>query len=411
MEIPANVKSVIEKTAGYVFKNGKSFEDRLKKNSGSDQFQFLNDLNEYHSYYQQQLAALRTESEPGSEVSESTASHIAVGSESPSEPISVRNLQFLTKWEQPPSAFDDHIIKLTAMYVARNGDDYGPALHEHQKTQGNGAQFAFMVKGHTYYENYIKYVQNYRKIIQYMTEDGLLDGLLDSESLSEPLINGYLRAMYRKQNRQARKKTEERERERQRNFASIDWQDFLFVARIEFDAIDQVKELAVPITRESLIHRSLQAKAQEVEPTTAPTSEKQVEKASPEADDDTNLEEIINEEEEVAPQQKVFKGMKIRAAGESRLKKKNTTKEATIKCPLTGKQIPALQFESHIQVLLRDPRYKEQQDNYIRKNFSHASNITTDQVYENILRLTNKKRPEEDNDVVPKTKKVQYGPL
>lgn len=53
--------------------------------------------------------------------------------------------------------------------------------------------------------------------------------------------------------------------------------------------------------------------------------------------------------------------------------------------------------------MLRDPRYKKEQENYIRKNFSYASNITTDQVYENIKRFVKKRANVEDEN--PKKKK------
>lgn len=57
--------------------------------------------------------------------------------------------------------------------------------------------------------------------------------------------------------------------------------------------------------------------------------------------------------------------------------------------------IPELKFDNHLKTLLRDPRYKQEQDNFIRKNFSYASNLTTDQVYENIKRLVRKRGGDE----------------
>ena len=49
----------------------------------------------------------------------------------------------------------------------------------------------------------------------------------------------------------------------------------------------------------------------------------------------------------------------------------------------------------------------KEQENYIRKNFSYASNITTDQVYENIKRFVKKRANVEDEN--PKEKrKLSY---
>ena len=94
--------------------------------------------------------------------------------------------------------------------------------------------------------------------------------------------------------------------------------------------------------------------------------------------------------------------MKIKAAGTSRLKKSleaNTsmTTTNTIKCPITGKLIPENEFDTHIKPCYVIQDIKEQ-ENYIRKNFSYASNITTDQVYENIKRFVKKRANVEDEN-------------
>lgn len=81
-----------------------------------------------------------------------------------------------------------------------------------------------------------------------------------------------------------------------------------------------------------------------------------------------------------------------------------------IKCPITGKFIPELQFDNHLKVLLRDPRYKEQQDNFVRKNFTYSSNLTTDEVYDNIKRLARKREGTQDGEEPISKKPNQIGP-
>ncbi|GMF05275.1 unnamed protein product [Ambrosiozyma monospora] len=92
------------------------------------------------------------------------------------------------------------------------------------------------------------------------------------------------------------------------------------------------------------------------------------------------------------------RGMKIKPQGETRQqhlrakKAESFTATATgnnermLKCPLTNKMIPESQFQQHINILLRDPKYKEEKQRYEAK-FKYGSNITTDQIYENIKRL------------------------
>ncbi|EXX78804.1 hypothetical protein RirG_011750 [Rhizophagus irregularis DAOM 197198w] len=57
---PREIRNILEKTAGYVARNGAVFEDRIRdKENGNPKFSFLNPEDAYHQYYQWRLVEVR----------------------------------------------------------------------------------------------------------------------------------------------------------------------------------------------------------------------------------------------------------------------------------------------------------------------------------------------------------------
>lgn len=334
----------IERTAEYVLKNGASFEKRLRLNNKEGKFDFLSEDNEHNSYYKEQLK-LQNKS-PNEVIQEEIA-------ELP------RPLHFQTHLPMI-SPKDLDIIKLTALYVAKNGEDYLTKLIKHENSIGNKAQFEFTSKNHSLNELFKEYISQYKKVI-------------DDEAVppKDLLRTAMARAIYDKQNKVKLLQEKQEKQDLKKHYALIEWQDFFLVGVFSFDAVDEVQELAIPLKREELLARSLEGRRQDVKLEVGPKVYK--------------TEEI----KEHTPKVVAPKGMKIRAAGESRLKR--SAQEPTILCPITGKQIPELKFDVHLKILVRDPRYKQEQENFMKKNFTYGSNLTTDQVYENIKRLVGKR--------------------
>ncbi|EMG48272.1 hypothetical protein SBY92_003162 [Candida maltosa Xu316] len=380
---PEDIKQTIDKTAGYVIKNGKSFEERLLANNKNDKFSFINSDDENYPYYQWKLTTLQTQD--GNVVNDQD---IVIP-----EP---RELSFLI--DLPIITVHDlEVIKTTALYVAQNGIQQIPKILQHETKLSNRAQFEFLNKSHSLHGLFQKYITQYQKVLELYKSSNdnhhhhpLRNQLSPKENKFELLIDAYNRAQYIKQNKVQQKSEEEREKQRKLHYASIEWQDFSLVALIDFNAIDEVQELSIPLKRDDLVKRSLEAKSKEVElPKAAipePTTEQQ--------------QETSEQSSAATPVPAMFKGMKIKAAGASRLKKTTGGGKNTIKCPITGQLIPEAEFDTHIKTLLRDPKYKKEQENYIKKNFTYASNITTDQVYENIKRLVKKRSNNDEQQSV-----------
>jgi splicing factor 3A subunit 1 len=54
---PPNIRIIVETMAEFVAKNGPEFESRIiDTNAGNAHFNFLNQLDPYHAYYQHRLA-------------------------------------------------------------------------------------------------------------------------------------------------------------------------------------------------------------------------------------------------------------------------------------------------------------------------------------------------------------------
>lgn len=352
------IRLTIDKTAAYVLKNGDTFEARLKGNNDAHTkfpFLFNDDLN--YDYYQWKLGRYTPKTKEN-------------GTYKPEIEEKPLELQFLVDLPSI-SSFDLHVIKLTAMFVARNGDEYGDKLYKHEVLRGNKVQFDFMNKDHSLNDLYQTFIKQYKLTID------ILEGTVDFPDLFE---DSYLRAKYDKKNKIKKENDLKEQQERKLAYASIDWQDHIIVGKLQFDDIDKVTELAIPLSREELIYRSLESKSREIQLTKV--------KMEPQKQEEP-IEDKKSAESEVQIEPGLPKGMKIKQAGHTRLKKKS--QEPMIKCPLTGRMIPELKFDEHIKILLRDSNYDQQKQNYINKNFKFASNLTNDEVYENIKRLSRKR--------------------
>ncbi|KAM3124793.1 hypothetical protein CJJ07_000607 [Candidozyma auris] len=395
---PLQIRDTIDKTVEYVLKNGKSFEERLLKNNTDDKFSFINSDSPYHEYYKAQLTKKNNTKDGPKEKKEDEKTL-----EKPDELLFLIDLP-------PISAYDLDVVKLTALYVACNTSRHADALFKYMESRGDRSQFAFLKRSHSLHPLFMKLVKQYKAVVDLVENpEENQDSKKLQEALAEENTNlfqkAYNRAVY-EQKHEIKKKTEETERKnKQLHYASIDWQNFTFVAKVNFDAVDEVSELAVPLMREDIVYRSLQSRAKEIEvPTAQPRKLPSIETGEENQEvEETKKDDGITPE---IKQHKVPKGMKIKAAGEFRLKKKKEESKRTIKCPITGKQIPEAEFDTHLRVLLRDPRYQEQRNNFMKKNFTYESNLTTDQVYENIKRLVKKRNLSEEEEEQQERKKI-----
>lgn len=395
-----SLRQSIDKTIGFVLKNGPEFEKKLIENDKNGLFSFLDPKDENHEHYLKFLKKAQEEQKAQQSVRPNS------GSTEPKKRIT--DLSFIAN--MPPMSLQDmKIMRLTAQAVAVNGDDYASGFYKYAEKTGRKSQFAFLRSTHTYYPLYRNYVDWYKGILDYSGIAGskLERKILDSLEVTEAELLGRSldRAAYEKKNKLKKQNQEAEIMARQEHYASINWQDFTFVARVNFDAIDEVSELPVPLSLEEVMSRSLVTKNKtlELEKLASIPQNLELDEAAIEEEDGNSVFNApmlkLNQGGPTGSSgHKAPEGMKIRAKGESRLKRKIAPKPRTILCPFTGEQILEAEFDSHLRVILRDPRYQEQQENYMRKNFSYASNLTTEEVYENIKNLVRSSRQSEEEE-------------
>ncbi|ONH68488.1 putative splicing factor 3A subunit 1 [Cyberlindnera fabianii] len=234
---------------------------------------------------------------------------------------------------------DLDILKLTAQFVAVNGPDYKQAIKN--KYHDQILQFGFMDSQHSLNPLFEKYVDQYTRI---------LNDDIKTVPSDEVLLRAYKRAEWETTQRDQQEKKIQDEEDKKIRFARVDWNDFSVVATIQFDEVDSITELEQPVTIEQLQLKSLDEKSKQV------TAIKSDETPS---------------------------GIKIKEFGSTRLK--SIQKEKFLQCPLTGKMIPEKDFQRHIEILLRDPKYQDEKAKYEAK--IQNTNLNPDEVAKNINAL------------------------
>ncbi|TID17599.1 hypothetical protein CANINC_003965, partial [Pichia inconspicua] len=426
------------KTATYVSKNGVLFENKIKaKESQNPKFVFLNSDDPYHQYYQYVLSYLQQYGNlPEIEQSEnSTTAPIDLNKElAEKEPLIAPEPYKFIKTENNLLVYDEDrisyvdlkIIKLVAQFIVINGDKVRKEFEEYVLNDSKfSSQFQFLQPKHSLHSVFEKYLNVYDLL--WNKKDDVLKLYQNEVDLKNFLNSCFNKAEYLEKESEDTSKIEEAKLLEKMQKESIDWDDFELAETIEFTDFDEVAELGRPFQKADLEYRSLVEKTKslfdemiEIDQTSDAEAEAETEAGienEVEGDDDEDgvptytgdaSSESDSEDKETNVQHdsdtKVTKlgpkGMKIRAAGESRsLKRKlesnNTdelidpvTKERLLRCPITNQYIMESKFSNHISTLLRDPRYAEEKKKYESK-FKYGTNLSTAQVYENIQKLFN----------------------
>lgn len=434
---PLEFRTLIGKTAKYVNKNGVVFENKIKaKESSNPKFIFLNPEDPYHAYYQYILNVLRETGElPEIKQNKSLNEDIldnkvileekeALVAPAQYKFIQVEN-DLLVYREDHISPVDLNIIKLVAQFAVINGDKVLKYFEEQVMNHSTlSSQFQFLKPNHSMHGTYEKYRSVYSLL--WSRKEEILESYGKKLNLETFLNTCYNNAEYIEKQSDDISKLEEKKILSKLLVESIDWKDFEIVETIEFTELDEVAELGRPFQKSDLEYRSLLEREKSlfdemVELDHNSDVEEEVFAENVEGEnDEEGVPVYVDEDKSDSDQENtkerdlksgksivtVPKGMKIRAAGESRsLKRKHeantadelidpVTKEKLLRCPITNKYILENKFSNHINTILRDPRYAEEKKRYESK-FKYGTNLSSAQVYDNIQKLfksSNKKQ-------------------
>lgn len=407
---PPDIRSIVDKTAQFVAKNGPEFEKRILANEKNNvKFNFLNATDPYHAYYQHrvsefkaQLAApagtvpanapVKTEEEArvAQEQADASAAEVAAV-KPPGKLLEPPELDVYTvAVPELATTLDVDIIKLTAQYVARNGKSFltGLTSREH-----SNPQFYFLKPTHSMFTFFTALADAYSKVL--VPPKGLVDKLKKDVGNKTGILERCLhRLEWERSQARARQKAEDEIEQERMQMALIDWHDFVVVETIEF-AEEEDDELPQPMTLEEVIARSkiTAADEEEVEATEAgrememDMDEEELQlveegmKTTSISEGKTSAEDQLEDEEEEAPMRIVtnWKRPEERLAAE-----KDATK--MVLSPITGELIPVNEMAEHMRISLIDPKYKEQKERMMAK-LRETTLAPDDEISRNIVGL------------------------
>ncbi|KAI6089327.1 Pre-mRNA splicing factor PRP21 like protein-domain-containing protein [Hypoxylon rubiginosum] len=263
---PREFRTILEKTAGFVARNGLAFEDRIReKEKHNPKFSFLSNADPYNPFYLWRLG----------EIKEGRGTAVAAGrageataevEEKPAGPPKPPDFQFSARMPNI-SASDLEVVKLTALFVAKNGRQFMTALS--QREAGN-YQFDFLRPNHSLHNFFQHLIDQYSMLLRAGGIDGE-GGKVQQERITELQQNiddkfhilnrAKQRAEWlRHQEDEKQKKEEEEEKERM-TYAQIDWHDFVVVETVVFTEADDQTNLPPPTSLSELQYASLEQKA------------------------------------------------------------------------------------------------------------------------------------------------------
>lgn len=387
---PNEVRKMIEKTAQYVSKHGTAFEQKIKaKEANNPKFLFINKSDPYHGYYQYIIDTLKAKGKIPL-IQERREVNIIPETEVvtiPNDPTPFKTLSIkdgkLDMIEKEMTLTDLNVLKMMARYSVQYSSNSIDLLKRMIVSNSDlNTHFGFLDNDNRFNGVYLRYQEIYKLVIigRATMEKELKDNKFNQDEFLDECYN------ISKQIKEIKVSKSDAIKKKNENiiaYTSIDWQDFEIVETV---VIIENDKFETPLTKETLKYRALIQK----EANKVLDEEDQHTVTYQDEDEDDELPGYNENEQETSKvSYKVPKGMNIRAAGESRLKRKMEEGEKMLQCPLTKEMISESEFPMHLKKLLRDPKYEEERNRYESK-FKYGDNLTSTQAWENINSIVNK---------------------
>lgn len=405
---PKDIRAIIEKTAGYVARNGSVFEDRIRdKEQANPKFSFLSPHDAYAPFYQWRLSEVR--SGRGTAISAGRAGDATPIPEKPKGPEPPPEFQFSARMPNI-SALDLEVVKLTALHVARKGKSWMTALSQRE---ARNFQFDFLRPQHSLYNFFQRLVDQYTLLLQtgqegQKAEQARIQALQANIQDRFRVLNlAKKRSEYIKWQETQKQEKEEADEAEKLAYAQIDWHDFVVVETVLFTDTDDQADLPPPTTLNDLQSASLEQKAmmslarpdmriEEAMPTDDMNGyayqeynsyAQQQNNATTHAPGPTYAPSPSLPQLPVAPVPPTYAlapgpiasphpppatsspappavpgqpPMRIKSDYIPRAQQR-AARTATALCPNCGQQIPVAELDAHLRIELLDPRWKEQQ--------------------------------------------------
>ncbi|EEF33876.1 probable splicing factor 3A subunit 1 [Ricinus communis] len=415
---PPDIRNIVDKTSQFVAKNGPEFEKRIIANNANNaKFNFLHASDPYHAYYQHRLSEFRAQNlssaqqglsqndDKAAAESAQSAPAAADGSDAAAVPVAPKpdtaaQFRLPRKVLEPPedeqytvslpegiTGEELDIIKLTAQFVARNGQAFLTGLTNREM---NNPQFHFLKPTHSMYKFFTLLADSYSRVL--MPPKGLTEKLIKSVVDMTTVLERCLhRLEWERSQEQARQKAEDEIEQERIQMAMIDWHEFVVVETIDF-ADDEDEDLPPPMTLEEVVRRSKITTMTEdeiVEPgkeVEMEMDEEEVQlveegmRAASLEENDSERDRKMNEEPEEP--MRIVKNWK---RPEERIPAERDPTKVVIS-PITGELIPINEMSEHMRISLIDPKYKEQKERMFAK-IRETTLAQDDEISRNIVGL------------------------
>ncbi|KAI5297620.1 hypothetical protein KEM56_004666, partial [Ascosphaera pollenicola] len=160
---PRDIRTIIEKTAGFVARNGHVFEDRVReKEKTNPKFSFLNPSDAYAPFYQWRLGEIKAGRGTSTAAGHPGQQAPAQEPEKPKGPEQPPDFHFSARVPNI-NALDLDVVNLTALFVAKRGKSFITTLS--QKEAGN-FQFDFLRPQHSLYQFFTRLVDQYTELLR-----------------------------------------------------------------------------------------------------------------------------------------------------------------------------------------------------------------------------------------------------
>lgn len=257
---PKDIRAIVEKTAGYVARNGPVFEDRIRdKEQSNSKFSFLTPGDAYGPFYQWRLSEVRA----GRNADLSGKTGTSREAEKPKGPEPPPEYQFSARMPNI-SALDLEVLRLTALHVARKGRSWMTNLSQ---KEARNFQFDFLRPQHSLYNFFQRMVDQYSLLLQTGPEGQkaeqarIQDIQANIQDKFRILNKAKKRAEFFKHQEKQKQQKEEAEEAEKISYAQIDWHDFVVVETVLFTDADEHADLPPPTTLNDLQSASLEQKA------------------------------------------------------------------------------------------------------------------------------------------------------
>lgn len=258
---PADIRSIVDKTAQFVAKNGPEFEKRILANEKNNvKFNFLNATDYYHAYYQHRVNEFKKQlAAPQEGTARAVEAPAAAPVTAPVEeaPVPRKELvppeleQYSVRVPEGISGLDLDVIKLTAQFVARNGKSFLSGLTQREH---NNPQFYFLKPTHSLFGFFTTLADAYSKVL--MPPKGLADRLKRDASNRQAVLERCIQRLeWEKVQLKSRRKEEEAAERERTQMALIDWHDFVVVTTIDFNEGED-EDLPEPLTLEEVVRKA-----------------------------------------------------------------------------------------------------------------------------------------------------------